>query len=121
MNRRLLLMIVPVVLALVGANLAFANSSMGATQTTTRVQAYGTDRWDPITFYAGQLALISVTGDGATDLDLYVYDAAGNLVAKDDDELDFCYVAFTPRVTQPYTIRVVNRGSVYNEYTLRTN
>jgi hypothetical protein len=33
-------------------------------------------------FYGGQLASVYVRGDGDTDLDVYVYDAAGNLITR---------------------------------------
>ncbi len=73
------------------------------------------------TFLAGRLAQISVRGDGDTDLDLYVYDENGNLVASDTDGLDYCVVQFNPKWTGRFRIVVRNLGSVYNRYTLRTN
>src|SRR5271165_5042873 len=62
------------------------------------------------TIYVGHLAEVAVIGDGDTDLDLYVFDPAGRLVGKDDDETDRCYVRFFPRTTGIYTIKVVNRS-----------
>jgi hypothetical protein len=34
------------------------------------------------TFRGGELAVVSIVGDGTTDLDLYVFDNNGNLVAR---------------------------------------
>ncbi|MCW5933684.1 MAG: hypothetical protein KIT45_05185 [Fimbriimonadia bacterium] len=67
-------------------------------------------------FYKGRLAGVLVSGDGDTDLDLYIYDRNGALVAYDDDPTDDCLCLWTPRYTGKYTIKVVNRGYVYNEF-----
>lgn len=72
-------------------------------------------------FVANQLAEILVSGDGDTDLDLYVYDSNGNLIAKDTDYSDDCYVRWVPAWTGRYTVRIVNRGPVYNRFVILTN
>ena len=64
---------------------------------------------------------MTVVGDGDTDLDLYVYDQNGNLIDKDVDYTDNCVCTFVPRWTGLFVIKIVNRGSVYNRYVLRTN
>ena len=74
-----------------------------------------------IAFRADDLAAVVVSGDGGTDLDLYVYDGNGNLIAKDDDETDDCAVRWSPRWTGKFRIRVVNRGSLPNKYTIASN
>ena len=66
----------------------------------------------------GTNAYVSLSGDGDTDLDLYVYDSAGRLVGSstrngDDEDLDM--VIYRGGY---FTIRVVNRGDVYNDYRL---
>jgi hypothetical protein len=73
------------------------------------------------TFVGRELEVLGLSGDGDTDLDLYVYDENGYLVAKDDDFSDDCLVRFTPRWTGSFTIRVVNRGPYANKYTIGTN
>lgn len=65
--------------------------------------------------------MVIVNGDGDTDLDLYVYDENGNLMGKDIDYSDYCVVSWTPRWTGPFTIKIKNRGSVYNRYKIYTN
>lgn len=72
-------------------------------------------------FVANQLAEVLVSGDGDTDLDLYVYDSNGNLIASDTDYSDDCYVRWVPAWTGRYTIRIVNRGPVYNRFVILTN
>jgi hypothetical protein len=84
------------------------------------VKAYDTDIYS-IEFYGTESARIAVKGDGDTDLDLYIYDANGYLIASDADYTDGCFVQFTPKWTGRFSIRIKNRGSVYNRYALATN
>jgi hypothetical protein len=72
-------------------------------------------------FQGGEDATIIVSGDGDTDLDLYVYDENDNLIDYDDDGTDDCVVSFTPRWTGNFKIKVKNLGDTYNSYTLITN
>ena len=72
-------------------------------------------------FVEGRLAEVGLSGDGDTDLDLYVYDSNGNLIASDTDYSDDCYVRWVPKWTGRYTIKIVNRGPVYNKYIILTN
>ena len=58
-------------------------------------------------FLGGARAIVTVEGDGSTDLDVYVYDENGNLVAKVDGPGDKCRVTWTPRWTGKFTIKVV--------------
>lgn len=74
-----------------------------------------------ISFVTNELAEILVSGDGDTDLDLYVYDSNGNLIEKDTDYSDDCYVRWVPRWTGRYIVKIVNRGPVYNRYVILTN
>lgn len=74
-----------------------------------------------INFVAGYLAEVAVSGDGDTDLDLYVYDSNGNLIARDADYSDDCYVSWVPRWTGRFIIKVVNRGPISNRYVIMTN
>jgi hypothetical protein len=74
-----------------------------------------------VSFVKGYLAEVLVSGDGDTDLDLYIYDSNGNLIASDTDYTDDCYVRWVPAWTGRFVIRVVNRGGVYNNYVVVTN
>ena len=62
-----------------------------------------------------------VVGDGDTDLDLYIYDQNGNQIASDTDYTDQCVCRWVPSWTGAFTIRIVNRGAVYNEFAIATN
>lgn len=85
-----------------------------------RVEAYSTDTYR-IRFRGGERACVVVSGDGDTDLDLYIYDENGNLVASDTDYTDDCVCVWNPRWTGPFTIKIVNRGRVFNRYALAVN
>lgn len=82
-----------------------------------RVKANSTDIYTQ-KFYGGESVAILVEGDGDTDLDLFIYDENGNLIVSDTDEGDTCIAAFTPKWTGTFTIKIMNLGSVYNNYTL---
>jgi len=74
-----------------------------------------------INFIEGRLAEIVVRGDGDTDLDLYVFDSNGHLIVQDADYTDRCYVSWVPLWTGRYTVKIVNRGPILNNYYLVTN
>ena len=84
------------------------------------VGANSSDTYNKV-FKGGELAVVSVMGDGDTDLDVYVYDSNGNLVASDVDATDDCVISWTPKWTGEFRIVIKNKGSVYNSYTLTTN
>ena len=74
-----------------------------------------------VKFWANELAEIIVVGDGDNDLDLYVYDQNGNLVASDADYTDQCVCRWVPAWTGTFTVRIVNRGAIYSNYAIATN
>ena len=84
------------------------------------VNGNSTDTYQ-ISFIANYLAEIVVSGDGDTDLDLYVYDSNGNLIVCDEDYSDNCYVSWVPKWTGRFIVKVVNRGPLYNRYVILTN
>lgn len=98
----------------------FAGAVTGARADQFRLSAGATHTFN-MTFYGGELATVVVEGDGDTDLDVYVYDAVGNLITKDDDYSDYCVVKWRPYWTGVFRIKVVNRGNVYNDYSIETN
>lgn len=92
----------------------------GPKYASSSVNAGGSDVYN-ISFRGGEIAIVTVIGDGDTDLDLYVYDNNGNLIDSDTDYSDNCVCTWTPRWTGNFRIKIVNRGQVYNSYLLRTN
>jgi hypothetical protein len=85
------------------------------------VNAGATNWYRNVAFRGGRYAEVAAVGDGDTDLDLYVYDGNGNLICSDTDLSDRTYCGWTPRWTGDFTIKLVNRGRVFNRYTLVTN
>jgi hypothetical protein len=90
----------------------------GATQVTGRVRGAVYYEWR---FNAGRTAEVMVVGDG-DDIDLYVYDENGNLVARDADSSTVCYASWCPAWTGVFRVEVRNAsGSSYIDYVVRTN
>jgi len=84
------------------------------------VSAHSSDRF-VVPFHSDELAAVALSGDGSTDLDLYVGDQNGNLIGKDDDNTDDCLVRWVPKWTGPFLIMVRNPGSEANRYVIVTN
>ena len=99
---------------------AEAGAVGGPKQSHDRVNARSTDKY-VVKFRGGSRARVTVNGDGDTDLDLYIYDETGNLIVSDTDDTDYCVCTWTPSWTGNFTIKIVNRGGVYNRYHLETN
>lgn len=74
-----------------------------------------------VSFRGGEEAIVSVAGDGDTDLDVYVYDENGRLIVSDTGYSDRALVAWRPIWTGPFVIEIRNLGLVYNCYGLATN
>lgn len=103
------------VLALVQA--ASANPVGGGVCRDATAGSYSTRDFE-VTLYGNETTLISLSGDGDTDLDLYVYDENGNLIGSDTGFSDQARLAIRPNWTGRFTVRVVNRGSVHNNFTV---
>jgi len=99
---------------------AKAGALPGPKYADDRVGAYRTDTY-VVRFEEDESAVVVLRGDGDTDLDLYVYDVNGHLIASDTDGDAIAAVRWTPAWTGRFIIKVVNHGSVYNHYTLETN
>jgi hypothetical protein len=73
------------------------------------------------TFRAGVPAVVTIAGDGSTDLDIYVYDAAGQLIVYTSGAGDHARVEWTPPATASYRIEVHNHGNYQNRFRLTIN
>lgn len=87
----------------------------GARHDIHRVEALDADLFE-LTFTEKREAIVSIAGDGETDLDLYIYDRHGNLIVCDEGTSDSCTVRFWPFRTGTFRIVVRNRGKVFNVY-----
>ncbi len=103
---------------------AKSTKSRGATRGPTvhsdTVLAGNTDSYT-ISFRGGEEAAVLVSGDGDTDLDLYVTDENGNTICTDTDASDTMLCRWTPAWTGPFGIHIRNLGRVYNNYKLAVN
>jgi hypothetical protein len=98
-----------------GSGQALAGPVGGRVVKTALVAANTTDVYT-VRLAGGARTTVIVIGDGDTDLDLFVYDRFGNLVAQDTDIDDDCAVVFVPPAAGNYTIKVKNLGNVGNRY-----
>lgn len=92
----------------------------GPRSTTDRVLANATDTWE-INFRGGERGSIRVDGDGDTDLDCYVYNSSGTLIAYDNDLTDYCVLNWHQAYAGGIRLEIKNLGGVYNQYILSTN
>jgi hypothetical protein len=72
-----------------------------------------------LTFPAGKEAVVTVRGEKKTDVHLFVYDAAKEVVVKDDSPGPDCDVKFTPKEAGTYTLEIRNLGPGDNRCTLK--
>ena len=91
--------------------------------TRSRIEAGGrtTYQGQDTVFRGGEPAQVLLTGDGDADLDLFVVDELGNEVCRSEGPTDREYCSWTPRWTGQFRIIIVNSGSVWNSFALRTN
>jgi len=92
----------------------------GPKRSTDVVKALSTDSFS-IVFNGGELARVAISGDGDTRLDLYVYDESGNLIDSRVGPGDDALCTWVPKWSGKFTIRIVNRGPVANQYVIATN
>ena len=92
----------------------------GPKRTTEVVNAFATDSY-VIAFRGGEVARAVISGDGDTRLDMFVYDENGNLVDSRVGPGDDAMCTWVPKWSGKFTIRVVNRGLVANQYVIATN
>lgn len=120
MARKLFSFVAVALVSMAFAATAQADTVGGPKGADDSIEAYQTITYNA-SFYGNALARVGIIGDGDTDLDLYVYDENGNLIASDTAAGDRCYVSWVPKWTGRFIIKVVNRGSVYNDFRLRTD
>lgn len=97
-------------IAAIGASASSAGSFTPGTSSDHFVDAdAGVSYLEP--FKGGELAQVEITGDGGSDIDLYVYDLEGNLIARSISYGHVEYVEFTPSETADFEIRIENFGT----------
>ncbi len=112
MNR--LLIITSILLATTNLG-AFAGRTAGPVRHDDTVLARSIDRYQE-EFEGGEQALVAAKADG--DIDLVVYDLAGNVVAADRDDDGTPVVSWVPSKTAVYIIKVLNNEYHDLDYTI---
>lgn len=105
----------------VGHKMSVRRNSIGGPKYATGTAPASTTEVYELSFRGGEWARVAAKGDEASDLDLYVYDEDGNLVASDTGPSDACLVEWVPARTGKFLIHVVNTGSVDSNYEIVTN
>jgi hypothetical protein len=72
-----------------------------------------------LAFPASKEASVTVRSEKKTDVHLFVYDASGKEVAKDDSPGPSCDLRFTPKEAGKYTLEIRNLGPGDNQSTLK--
>lgn len=65
----------------------------------------------------GEHSFVHLSGDGSSDLDLYLYDLEDNEIDKDTSAGDQCGLTVFEKLST-IVVKIVNRGSVPNNYSL---
>lgn len=99
---------------------AIAGAVGGPKQSRDTVSGHSSDTFI-VTFQKNERALVTVSGDGSSDIDCKVFDSKGYLVAADLDNTDSCVLSWTPAWTGKFRIMIYNMGKNDNEYYLQTN
>ncbi len=83
--------------------------------------ASSTRREHLIEFRGGEPAVVYVSGDGDSDLDVFVYDESGQVVASATGPRDECVARWQPQRQGRFRVEVRNLGSAPNWYWMATN
>jgi hypothetical protein len=83
--------------------------------------ASATRREHTIEFRGGESAVVYVSGDGDSDLDVFVYDESGQVVASATGPRDECVARWKPERQGRFRVEVRNLGSASNWYWMATN
>jgi len=100
---------------------ARSRGHIGGPHVTTTVIRGGVSSTLEMQFQGGIPAVIGISGDGATDLDLYVFDADGKRICAAEGNGDDEICRFTPRFTATYRIEIRNLGKIANQFLFVSN
>lgn len=70
-----------------------------------------------VSLSGGKHSFVHLSGDGSTDLDLYLYDPDGREIDKNTSAGDQCGLTVFEKLSS-IVVKIVNRGSVTNSYSL---
>jgi hypothetical protein len=102
-------------IGIVFATTAFSDPFAGPVQFSGLVFPGQTD-YINVNLVGGEVTLIQVWGDKDGDIDCFVYNNRGNLVAADNDDTDACLISIKVPYTAQYTLYIKNEGHVSDRY-----
>src|SRR6478752_4165711 len=100
-------LLVAAVVGMAALNAVYAGPVLGPGTSVKTVEARGSVVYVE-SFRGGEVGVVSLVGDGSTDLDVFVYDDAGRLVAQGIGLTDIEVVTFVPAQTARFRIEVRN-------------
>ena len=106
-------LLIVLTVALVACEFGQAGALEGPRRWTRKLEK-NADVTYKIKFQAKSPAEFCIMGDGSTDVDIFVYDEKGKLIAADTGFSDLGFVRWVPQVTQTYTIKVSNLEAAEN-------
>jgi len=89
----------------------------GLADQRTVVEGHGTNAHEAI-IDGGEPTIISIVGDGSSNLDLLVYDQGGTLIGSDTGYGDRCAAVLRPDRSGPIRIVIRNLGDTPDQYQL---
>lgn len=99
---------------------AFSSFGNGPIRITREIPARATWRIE-LTARAGEPLRVIAIGDGDTDVDIEIRDAAGRIACDDRSAGHHASCGLTPAFAGRYTARIVNQGLVWTRATLVSN
>ena len=84
------------------------------------VPAYQT-RWHQVYFSESSFVDIEISGDGSSDLDLYIYDGNSRYIISSESDSDYELAEIQIVRGGTFYIAVVNHGETENDYELIVN
>lgn len=131
MNKLFTKTLIAATLLSLSLSFAFADQARASVVTSTTFQSLGRYllsgtyhlnagrvSWHKVPMQAGTSVSVRLSGDGSTDLDMYVVDAYDNPIESstsygDDEAIDLDIYE-----NGYFWVKVVNRGDFYNDYTV---
>jgi hypothetical protein len=94
-------------------------AAQGRYMNKTTIESHDVDNYE-VVVRRGEEEQVLVSGDGSSDLDLYIFDEDNHLICKDEDETDAMACTWTAPSTEVYQVKVKNRGRA-NRYVIVTD
>lgn len=99
---------------------SYAGSITGPFSHKDVIKPHSRDKYD-LYLKSDESTRILVKGDGNSDIDCAIFDEDGNLIDKDTNPKETCYLQVIPKWTGKFTLFIINDSSNYSAYALNVN